>query len=187
MTVYFTADLHLGHAMVAGLRGFTTSEAHDATVASNWLKTVRKEDTVWVLGDVALGGLTRALDLVASLPGRKHLITGNHDKCHPMHRDSYRWQPEYLRAAFDSVQAFALRKIDGQKVLLSHFPYTADHTEDVRYTEWRLPDTGLPLLHGHTHSRERGTPHEVHVGLDAWDLHPVSLEVISSVLQERGV
>ena len=54
-----------------------------------------------------------------------------------MQRGSHRWQRRYLEV-FESVQAFARRKIGltvpvgvepTQTLLLSHFPYAADHTE----------------------------------------------------------
>jgi calcineurin-like phosphoesterase family protein len=35
--------------------------------------------------------------------------------------------------------------------------------------QWRLPDRGEFLAHGHTHAALRRTsPREVHVGIDAW-------------------
>ncbi len=78
-------------------------------------------------------------------------------------------------------------------VLLSHFPYVGDRGQE-RYAQWRLKDEGLPLLHGHTHSAEEisytprinnggGWPTtQMHVGLDAWNLTPVSLEQIGELL-----
>jgi calcineurin-like phosphoesterase family protein len=135
----------------------------------------------WVLGDLAVSRPDRALALLNLLPGRKHLIVGNHDRCHPMHRTAHKHQRAYLDV-FDSVQAFARRRIGDQAVLLSHFPYASDHTDEVRYTQYRLRDEGMWLLHGHTHGPERRHGHEIHVGVDAWDLAPVSLEQIESLM-----
>jgi len=176
--VWFTSDLHLGHRLIAGLRGFNgDTEAHDAALADAWDSTVGTTDQVWVLGDLTLSNPNAALEWVSRRPGQKHLIVGNHDKAHPMFRDSHKWQPIYLRA-FSSVQMAARRKVAGQSVLLSHFPYAADRGE-TRYPEWRLPDAGTPLLHGHTHWSERYTSgHELHVGVDAWGLHPVPLKAV---------
>lgn len=174
-TVYYTADLHLGHRLIAGLRGFgEDTDAHDAALATAWDGLVGKDDHVWVLGDLTMkGNPADALAWIVARPGVKHLVAGNHDPCHPMHRQAHKLQPRYLEA-FASVQPYARRKIDGRVVLLSHFPFHADRGE-VRYAQYRLPDLGEFLLHGHTHSRERFTSdHELHVGLDAWDLRPVS-------------
>src|SRR5690606_3135580 len=82
----FTADLHLGHAKVAGLRGFDDWIHHDAAVANNWREVVGECDTVWILGDFSCGREAHALRVLRNLPGRKRLILGNHDAAHPMRR-----------------------------------------------------------------------------------------------------
>jgi len=186
MTVWFTSDLHFGHRLVAGLRGFGEDvDAHDAALVKNWCRVVHPKDQVWVLGDIAVSSPYSALELVAELPGRKHLIAGNHDACHPMHREAHRFQKNYLMA-FESVQAFARRRIAGQEVLLSHFPYDKDRFE-VRYTQYRLRDEGRWLLHGHTHlADQRREGREIHVGVDAWDFTPVNLNTIYELMSSES-
>lgn len=179
--IWYTADLHLGHSRVAESRGFTTTGDHDAAVADAWAETVGPRDQVFVLGDVAMGNPRYALAILKRLPGEKHLIAGNHDACHPMHRDAHRQQRLYLDV-LASVQHAGRRRIDRQSVLLSHFPYRGDHTETDRHTQWRLPDMGLALLHGHTHSGGRGAGRVIHVGLDAWGLRPVAQEQVADLL-----
>jgi calcineurin-like phosphoesterase family protein len=177
VTVWLASDPHFGHRFVADLRGFGDDvAAHDAAIADNWAKVVSPKDQVWVLGDLAVSNPTAALALVSTLPGTKHLITGNHDPVSPIHRDSHKWQRRYLDV-FESVQAYAKRRHAGRTVLLSHYPYTTDRGFEARYPQWRLPDLGELLFHGHTHSKERVTSgREVHVGLDAWSLEPVMLD-----------
>lgn len=136
MTVWFTSDLHFGHLKVSEIRGFGTPMQHDFALIKNWERVVRKNDQVWVLGDLAVSSPTRALEIVAALPGRKHLISGNHDACHPMHRNSHKYLRRYLEA-FDSVQPFARRRIEGREVLLSHFPYAAILSPISEGPEWR--------------------------------------------------
>lgn len=209
MATLFTSDLHVQHKRVAELRGFETTAAHDAAIAANWEAVVREEDVVWVLGDLAMSSPDAALALLASLPGRKRLVLGNHDAAHPMHRDAPRYLRRYLEA-FEHVASAARIRVEGREVLLSHFPYERDRHE-TRHAQWRLRDEGLPLIHGHTHGPERLTvsaPHvaiaaprrvgsvpyrrfeagakrvEVHVGLDAWDLKPVRLETVAELLEE---
>lgn len=191
--IFFTSDLHFGHSRVAEIRGFASLQDHDDTLAARWAETVGPKDIVWVLGDIAASSPSYALDVIRKLPGEKHLILGNHDRAHPMHRNAYRWQWPYLAGnsgAFQSIAQSARRRIEGQEVLLSHFPYDRDRGE-IRYRQWRLRDEGLPLLHGHTHSSEkvglsaRWTP-EFHVGVDAWDFTPVPLETIAGLLRRYG-
>lgn len=186
MTVWFTSDLHFGHRLVTGHRGFGEDTwEHDRVIMENWSKVVRDDDVVWVLGDLTLSNPTVALARMDDLPGRKHFIAGNHDPCHPMHREAHKWQKRYLDV-FESVQPFARQKWDGDYFLLSHFPYAKDRGE-VRYTQYRLKDEGMWLLHGHTHDSikyEGGT--EIHVGVDAWDLAPVPLDHILEIRKEHA-
>jgi calcineurin-like phosphoesterase family protein len=131
------------------------------------------------------------LDWVANRPGIKHLISGNHDPVHPFHRDSYKLYEKWMYA-FTSIQPFLRRKLGGKYFLMSHFPYMGTgaegHGAEDRYPQFRLPDMGLPLLHGHTHGHEKhhnsdgGSP-ELHVGLDAWDLQLVSQDTILGWLE----
>lgn len=187
-TTWFVADPHFGHEKVAGLRGFTVPD-HDHVIAENWRRMVGEHDRVWVLGDLTMGGrgLTEALDIVNDLPGTKNLITGNHDPVFPGHRLSHKWQRSYLDT-FESVQTYARVKFNHQDFLLSHFPYgDDDHTDEARFTQYRLPDLGVPLVHGHTHSARKlswsmlRTP-MVCVSLEAWNLCPVPLHEVTTLL-----
>jgi calcineurin-like phosphoesterase family protein len=76
----------------------------------------------------------------------------------------------------------------GRQVLLSHFPYEGggDHTETERFTQYRLRGEGLWLLHGHTHWQhiQVHDRRQLHVGLDAWELHPVALHVLEGVIED---
>lgn len=191
-TVHFTSDLHLGHEKVAGYRGFRSSWHHDGTLINRWMDRVHKDDTVYVLGDLTGSSreLDYALDIVRRLPGTVHLIAGNHDACHPLNRNAAKALPEYLEA-FASVQSAARFKGYGVDVLLSHFPYTRDRGEETRYPQWRLPNLGEWLLHGHTHGTEKVSRYrhpwagvrEIHVGLDAWDLAPVPVATIAALIE----
>lgn len=186
--IWFLADLHVGHRMVAGLRGFGDDiDAHDTHLAGEWDKRIRADDQVWVLGDVTgrRGDEQRGLDWIGNRPGIKHLISGNHDACHPMHSQAHKVQQDYLKV-FASVQSAGVRKIAGQRVRLSHFPYEADHTSDARYRAWRISNDGEWLIHGHTHSRRQMTSsREIHVGVDAHNLAPVSLHWIEDRINEE--
>lgn len=208
MTVWFTSDQHLFHRAVAYDRRYggwpedrtkitpEDVEWHNDLLAENWDKTVKYGDVVWVLGDLIANpkSLEPALEWVKQRAGEKHFILGNHDPAHPMSRESHKWQGKYL-TAFKSVQQSARRRINGQEVLLSHFPYEGDgEGREDRSTQFRLRNEGLPLLHGHVHSKdklthvysptngEEPTVPQIHVGLDAWDYTPVSLDQVAELL-----
>jgi len=190
--VWLTSDLHIGHRRVTTLRGFDYTVEHDEAIRENWLDVVRKGDKVWVLGDIAVSSPAYALGFLAKLPGDKHLVWGNHDGGHPMHRDAHRKAACYLEV-FASTQAFARRRVLGREVLLSHFPYFGDTEGRVkdRHTQYRLRDEGLPLIHGHTHSssqfstaptRYPFTP-QFHVGLDAHAMRLVPLSWVEDQIR----
>lgn len=179
MGIWFVSDTHFGHKLAAKDRGFEHVEAHDAVLLRTFMRTFQENDDVWWLGDLAFDGWQHRIELWDHIPGRHHLVLGNHDRAHPLHSQGQNYQPHY-HPYFSSVQIAARVSYDGAGALLSHFPYDGDHGDlRDRFSEWRLKDTGKPLIHGHTHGKEQltyssaGTP-QVHVGLDAWGLKPVS-------------
>lgn len=185
MKVLYCSDPHFRHKKVSEIRGFASVEDHDQAIVANWNSAVGKNDIVWVLGDVTIG--SGGLDYVALLNGRKHLIVGNHDAVFPGHRDSHKAQRKWLEY-FDSIQAYARRKVRGVEFMMSHFPYSGDHTAVDRYPGYRLRDVGMLLVHGHTHENiqlHSGRPRQLHVGLDAWDLKPVPEEKVVELLRSR--
>ena len=54
--------------------------------------------------------------------------------------------------------SFITRKLADHRLMMSHFPYgviDGSYATDPRFMEYRLPDMGFPLVHGHTHGTER--------------------------------
>src|SRR5205823_12692444 len=96
-------------------------------------------------------------------------VSGNHDIVHPMHRRGTGDFQKWLEV-FSGITPFERRKTAGISYATSHFPYSGegDRPGPDRYTQWRLRDEGMPLLHGHTHGQERAHGHQLHVGWDAW-------------------
>lgn len=192
--VYYTSDIHIGHRLVAGLRGFydedvvldtpngpeaqPDTDAHDAWLADIWDSTLRKGDQVFVLGDISINGGQHALDWIAARPGIKHLIAGNHDPVGPWDRRSQRLIRHWLQY-FDTIQPYLRRKLNGHNYLLSHFPYMPYDRVEPRFEQYRLPNLGLPLVHGHVHSDQKFEyPNQLHVGVDAWDGQLVPQEFV---------
>lgn len=184
MTVYHWADLHVAHTLVAKDRGFDSTAEHDDFIAQMWVETVTKRDSVWLLGDLASANPKPALELLAKLPGTKHLVAGNHCPVHPMHPDSHRYQRRYMEV-FNSVQIAGLRRLGDNWALLSHFPYEGDGPgREDRYSQWRLRDEGGWLLHGHVHKAWKVNGRQINVGVDQWD-RPVSEHELDSLINTR--
>lgn len=189
--VWFWSDLHYGHRLVAGHRGFGEDiGAHDAALDDAMRAVLRKGDQLWLLGDLALAQFDDALARLGAISSGNHvalhLILGNHDKPHPLNRQSHKFQRRYLDV-FASVQTMAHRKVAGKTVMLSHFPYHGDHVERPHLDQYRLRDKGRWLLHGHTHSTVRyDGGRQIHVGVDAWREGPVPLDQIETIINKHG-
>lgn len=167
--------------MVSDLRGKDSVGQHDEWLRSNWNSVVAKNDVIYVLGDVALNHNV-AIDWMKSVRGHKYLIAGNHDACHPLHSDWAAKTRRYLEV-FKGVTTMASQKINGEPVMLSHFPYEVDHVPAARFMEWRLRDEGRYLLHGHTHTTKRiAGERQIHVGVDAWHGFPVGRDHVSYLM-----
>lgn len=124
MSVWFTSDLHFGHKNIQKFRTFVSSEENNRKLIMDfWKKNVSKRDDVYVLGDACF--TMETVEDFSSLPGRKFLIRGNHDKLDTQ---------VYLKY-FHSVEGLLKYK----EFWLSHAPI---HPEELR---------GKTNLHGHTH------------------------------------
>ena len=165
MARHWIADLHLGHSSVAKRRGFETSEDHDSVIASQ-LSGLNSGDEVWVLGDISSGkpededyALATLQNITMFVGVRFHLIAGNHDSVSSIHRNGFKKQAAWLDV-FDSIQQFGVVKISRKHVLMNHYPYAKSGDGPGRgtgrYLNFRMPEMGMPLIHGHTH---QGTPH----------------------------
>lgn len=53
----------------------------NSALIRNWNDTVSEGDTVWIVGDFALGKIAETLPLAGDLRGHKILVGGNHDRC----------------------------------------------------------------------------------------------------------
>lgn len=188
MTIWLSSDWHFNHPYVARLRGYETAEEHDAELIDRINAHVTPKDTLWFLGDLNMKDLTGALEKVDRINGTKHMVFGNHDAGHPMHRRAHTQQKRYLES-FHSTQTQAMLRRGDERLMLSHFPYSGDHpgTPD-RYTEWRpnLPMVPGPLAHGHVHDAWRlGDFHTYNVGVD---FAPVTdFEKVLDVLTDRAI
>ena len=185
--IFFTADTHFSHARIIELcnRPFDDINHMDEMMIKNWNKTVAPGDTVFHLGDVALGTIAGSLPKVGRLNGYKALIPGNHDRifseASQAHRD--RFMPEYLKVfdkVLDEIQTFTYEAVPRPErtMLLCHFPYCGDSHVDDRFGGLRPKDTGLPLIHGHVHSEWRTNGRQFNVGVDVNDYRPVSIDTI---------
>jgi calcineurin-like phosphoesterase family protein len=79
---WFISDLHFGHANIlkysGAYRGGTTSAEHDAWLIDQINSVVKKNDLLYILGDVAMD--REGLKLMKKIKaGNRILVRGNHD------------------------------------------------------------------------------------------------------------
>ena len=188
MTTWFTADLHFGHANIIRYcrRPFADVVEMNEALVRRWNATVGPDDTVWVLGDVALGAIEDGLAHVGRLAGRKLLVTGNHDRCWDGHGSrSAGWLTRYLDAGFAEIhQGPVMLSVGPHPVLACHFPYRGDSHDEDRHADRRPADHGAWLLHGHVHTRWRQHGRMINVGVDVWDYSPVSESALAALIDD---
>jgi calcineurin-like phosphoesterase family protein len=186
---WFTADLHLGHRNIIRYcdRPYRDVDEMNSDLVARWNERVAPQDTVWVLGDVAMGQISESLPLARRLHGTKHLVAGNHDRCWPGHGAKARSATQMYRdAGFVTICATHEIDLGGRSVRLDHFPYEGDSHDADRYVEWRPEDDGRWLLHGHVHTTWRQNGRMINVGVDVWDLAPVAEDVVAGLVAEGG-
>lgn len=128
--VFFIADTHFGHRNIIKYtdRPFPNIEEHDNQLIYNWNKVVKKDDKVFMLGDFALVGKNKVIEIGQKLNGKKILIYGNHDGAS---------LATYYAAGFEMISKYP---IVYENFLLSHIPQ-----DDTR---------GFINVHGHVHNKE---------------------------------
>lgn len=205
--VWFTSDHHFGHARINELAGrpFSSPEEAAETMIERHNERVEPGDAVWLLGDLCMGTIAESLPYLARLNGRKHLISGNHDRTFAGQESSPQKAAEWVKrykgeGGLSSIItgtgfAKAGRPVqipfgfEFEPVWLWHFPYTGDSQEGECFDRWRPqpPAKGTRpwLLHGHTHSTERVdvANRQIHVGVDAWDFAPVRQDQIRDLIR----
>lgn len=95
-----------------------------------------------------------------------------------------RFLPLYEAAGWTVLPEIVTGIRHGRPLLASHYPYRYGPPSEGRRTPHAPLFKGLPLLHGHTHARDRGPDGlQFHIGVDAHHFAPVPFSVIDHWLQ----
>jgi len=163
--VYFTADLHLGHANIIKFchRPFTSIEEMDTTIINNWNSKITHSDGVYILGDFAW---INHEDYARKLNGNIYLIRGNHD---------YRSDTFYKnKCKFRSITKRSEISIEDNHLILDH--YSLRTWNRSHYNSWNL------YAHSHGTLPSIGKSHDV--GVDNNNFFPVSYEEIKIIMDK---
>jgi len=190
-TTWVLGDLHLGHqALLTGFNGVTRPKGWEHIIFKAWDACVRPNDTVILLGDVAVGGVKYWFERLSGLPGHKVLVMGNRERNRPQ------W---YTRFGFERVVPFnsaLLRQAPAKyshlgDVMFTHvpaFPTVLRPEYDMRYSGLsrkfeRIFSATSPILniHGHTHGAGNEDHRTFDAGVDVVGYAPRKLEQIMEV------
>lgn len=186
MSVFFSSDHHFSHSNIIAFcdRPFDDVEEMNWNLVEKWNETVKPQDIVYYLGDFAMGRLPASLEIGKQLNGIKILIPGNHDACFQGNRHQKLWAKHYIETAgFSAILPSASIVLGPYTADLCHFPYTGD-SRDLRGKpdRWSIyrpnPHPTKVLLHGHVHQNWLYSNRGINVGVDVWDLCPVSLDIL---------
>ena len=199
MKLWLTSDEHYGHSNIIEYCKRPFSDVHEMTLGliAKHNHLVGKDDIVWHLGDFCWKPKDVA-EILKQLNGRHNLMVGNHDSCHPMHKNAEAETRKYLEAGFGVVKVsdvyFPKEGPDASflglpyksGVTLTHMPFTPDerHESNEKYKKWSPEDQGQVLLHGHVHDAWKVRGRQVNVGVDVWDYAPTTMERVFARLAE---
>lgn len=160
--IFVISDTHFSHENIIRYCGrpFSCAEEMDEAMVDRWNATVRPQDHVYHLGDVAM---KRAqLGIVKRLSGHKRLVFGNHDIYDAK---------DYLAVGFQKL--CGMRVLDG--MILTHVPI---HPGSMgRFTG---------NVHGHVHNNHALAHPYLNVSVEVIDYRPVALEDINVRLRNRS-
>jgi calcineurin-like phosphoesterase family protein len=190
--LYFTSDHHFWHTNIIRYcnRPFGSVEEMNEVLIQKWNDLVGPEDEVYYLGDFSVAA--RPVEVYTTrLNGIKFLIPGNHDFCHSYHKRSRtpehhaRWIQQYQDWGWTVLPEQMLLMIpDLGEVKLCHLPYNMNFEGD-KYAKWRPHDDGHWLLCGHVHDKWITMHKMINVGVDAWNLQPISVIEITEIIQKE--
>ena len=168
--VWFTSDLHFYHKNICKYcnRPFDNIEEMNQKLIDNWNSVVKKDDTVFLLGDMGFCGLEKLKGLMSQLNGNIFLIQGNHDPDNivaALYRDKIIMNFDRLM----SVTIIGDEECPNQELTLCHFPMI----------DWYNKRKGSWMIHGHQHQLPNMTSCSVahwDVGIDKNNLIPISFE-----------
>jgi calcineurin-like phosphoesterase family protein len=156
--IFVTSDNHFSHRNISKFCPSTRPDSDpavmDEKMIAQWQNQVRPNDTVWMLGDVFWSHEPEAIAIMDRLPGKKHLVFGNHDD---MIRNN-----STIRNKFESTQEYKEISFNGNRMILFHYPIQ----------EWHKCHSGSINCYGHIHHAVSGVEgRTVNVCVDSPDMY----------------
>ena len=112
MQVFVISDTHWGHSALSDKFKERPTD-FEVRISQNWQRMIKTDDLVIHLGDVLFGNRSDWSSILTSLPGRKILVMGNHDK------RTISW---YMANGFEFCCESFHWQMYGLNILFSHKP-----------------------------------------------------------------
>ena len=175
----FTSDLHFGHKNIVDLckRPFADVGEMDAVLIERWNRKVKKNDVVYLTGDV-VWDKKKVAYYMEQLSGKKILVAGNHDSA---------WiKREECQKYFEEIVPYLEVHLNGHPITMCHYPmleWRSSREESKRKLGY--------LIHGHIHNRIADEYRQLflqfsalNAGVDVNDFAPVTFdELVENNLQ----
>lgn len=162
--VYVISDTHFGHKNICNFRKqFSSPEEHDQFILKNILDTVKKRDTLWMLGDCFFQEHTiEYAKAISESVQHLNFIPGNHDTDNTERQDLLKRMIDM--GLFHKVGS--MFKIGG--FWLTHPPI---HPLELR---------GKPNIHGHVHFATVPDDNYINVCCENVNYKPINFQMIKS-------
>lgn len=175
--IFVTADLHIGHGLLADIRGFNCVREHDEELVRRWNEAVVEGSTAYLLGDVGFRCSPGYLsDVLGRMAGRMFLLRGNHDG--PATKPACRGRFEQILDVLE-LKGRCSHRLAGEqpiKVWMSHYAHLV----------WPSSNHGSFHLYGHSHGKLPWSPQRsLDVGIDGSSLRPLTLRGALDRIEQR--
>lgn len=193
MRTFFTSDLHFFHRNIIDYSdrpyrdagGNPDVAAMNEGIIRNWNEVVGPGDRVYILGDVAMGGRSKAPELakiLRRLNGKKYLVPGNHD--------TYILNSEECMAELTLLPAVCEVKIADETLPKKKGGRTGRQTIVMCHYSmrvWHKNGRGAWHLFGHSHGSMDGIGKSFDIGFDSphTNHRPISYEQVREIMAQR--
>lgn len=173
---FFISDTHFGHSNIIKYsnRPFQDIEEMNEKMVRAWNETVKQNDIVYHLGDVAFMGYGKFCKLLDRLNGHLNIIFGNHDKMIRSNRNDL-----LSFHNVSSIQDYKELYVGDQMFVLFHYGQRV----------WNKSHHGSIHLYGHSHGSLPPFGKSVDVGVDCKEIttnyRPVSVDEVLKYMKNR--
>ena len=175
--IWFVSDLHFCHnkPFLYEPRGFSSIEEMNEQIIKNINEVVDEKDDLYILGDCFLNNNEKGMECMRRLPGRKHIIWGNHDT------DARK--KLMIKEGFICHGYADIIKINGYHFYLSHYPTITSNYDIDKPLKCRVIN-----LCAHSHTKDKFQDMDkgliFHVELDTNSCYPWLIDDIITEIQQ---